>query len=146
MDYGFEFVKDNGLCSEEAYPYQAKDTGECQTCDSLVKISDYYDVPNNNETALQLNVFKQPVSVSIEADQTSFQFYSSGVFTGDCGTNLDHGVLLVGWGEENGNKYWKVKNSWGEDWGDDGYILLERDISSPEGKCGIAMDASVPVY
>jgi len=87
----------------------------------------------------------QPVSVAIEADQSVFQFYSSGVMDSSCGTNLDHGVLVVGWGELNGKSYWKVKNSWGSSWGDNGYILLSRNVTNPEGQCGIAMMASYPV-
>ena len=76
-------------------------------------------------------VAQQPVSVAIEADTKIFQFYKSGVITGnECGTNLDHGVLLVGYGEENDTLYWLVKNSWGSDWGDNGYVKILRDNST----------------
>lgn len=143
MDDGFKFIKDKGICKEQDYKYTASD-GRCKKCTIVTKIDSFVDV-DSNEEALQQAVYKQPVSVAIEADQSSFQFYSSGVLTSSCGTNLDHGVLLVGWGELNGTKYWKVKNSWGSGWGDDGYILLERGIQDSAGQCGITLMASYPV-
>ena len=85
------------------------------------------------------------MSVAIEADQPAFQFYKSGIFDTACGTQLDHGVLAVGYGSENGMDYWLVKNSWGEVWGDQGYIKLARNVQASEGQCGIAMQASYPV-
>jgi C1A family cysteine protease len=88
-----------------------------------------------------------PVSIAIEADTKVFQLYSSGVLTGSaCGTNLDHGVLIAGYGEENGIKYWLVKNSWSTSWGADGYLKIERsDSTNDAGVCGIAMQPSFPV-
>ena len=99
-----------------------------------------------NEAALTSAVASQPVSVAIEADQPGFQFYSGGVFSGECGEQLDHGVLVVGYGEKDGKLYYKVKNSWGASWGQNGYILLERTTStSSAGQCGIALQASYPI-
>jgi C1A family cysteine protease len=88
-------------------------------------------------------VAKQPVSIAIEADQSIFQFYDSGVITGNCGHKLDHGVLLVGYDTtEEGIDYWKVKNSWGPEWGSNGYVLIGR---SDKNVCGIMMSASYPI-
>lgn len=68
------------------------------------------------------------------------------MFTGECGTNLDHGVVVVGYGTEHGKDYWIVRNSWGKNWGENGYIRMERNaINNPSGKCGITMLASYPV-
>jgi len=97
--------------------------------------------------ALMTAVVQQPVAVAIEADEDAFQFYSSGVLTKSCGTNLDHGVLLVGYGTLNGLDYYKVKNSWGLGWGENGYVLLGRGptYNGNQGQCGIQMDPSYPV-
>ena len=88
-----------------------------------------------------------PVSVAIDAESNMFQFYSGGIIkASDCGTSLDHGVLLVGYGEDDGVKYWLVKNSWGNSWGEDGYFRLERtDEENTDGTCGIALQPSYPV-
>lgn len=148
MDYAFEWVEDNGLCTEDDYPYTAKRAWRCQkgSCQKAASISSYQDV-TPGETGLKAAVCKQPVSVAIEADQASFQFYNGGVMTSSCGTNLDHGVLCVGLGTDGGKDYWKVKNSWGAGWGESGYIRLCRNCGankSDEGQCGILMSASYP--
>jgi len=147
MDNAFKYIIANGgICSEQDYPYTAA-TGTCKSssCNSVSSITSYQDVAQDNEAALQAAVAQQPVSVAIEADQSGFQFYSSGIFTGTCGTSLDHGVLAVGYGTDNGQAYWKVKNSWGASWGSQGYILLGRNMQAPYGQCGIAMDPSYPI-
>ncbi|GFP84596.1 cysteine proteinase rd21a [Phtheirospermum japonicum] len=149
MDYGFKFVIDNGgLDTEDDYPYNAHDG----TCDGyrknahVVSIDSYEDVPENDEQALMKAVAHQPVSVAIEAGGRAFQLYQSGVFTGLCGTDLDHGVVAVGYGTENGKDYWIVRNSWGPSWGESGYIRLERNVANTTtGKCGIAVEASYPI-
>ncbi|XP_074591601.1 senescence-specific cysteine protease SAG39-like [Curcuma longa] len=148
MDDAFEFIISNrGLATEAKYPYQATD-GTCskqKSSPSAAAISGYQDVPADDEAALRKAVAHQPVSVAIEASGSAFQFYNGGVFTGDCGTDLDHGVTAVGYGEaSDGSKYWLVKNSWGAGWGEKGYIRMERDVDAKEGLCGIAMQASYP--
>jgi C1A family cysteine protease len=98
-----------------------------------------------SEGALEAAVAQQPVSVAIEADKSVFQHYTSGILTNDaCGSNLDHGVLAVGYGEDNGVKYWKVKNSWGTTFGEDGYIRIEKGKTEDGGECGIRKMASFP--
>lgn len=150
MDYAFEFIINNGgIDTEEDYPYTALDG----TCDQyrknakVVNIDRYEDVPENDEKALMTAVAHQPVSVAIEGSGRAFQLYDSGVFTGSCGTDLDHGVVAVGYGTtEKGHDYWIVRNSWGSDWGENGYIRMERNLKNTKtGKCGIAAEASYPI-
>lgn len=87
---------------------------------------------------------QQPLSISIEADQSVFQSYSSGIITSTaCGTSLDHAVLAVGWGTENGTEFWYVKNSWGTSWGEDGYVKLA--IVDGDGICGCQMYPLYPI-
>ncbi|KDP45578.1 hypothetical protein JCGZ_17185 [Jatropha curcas] len=147
MDDAFKFIENNqGLTTETNYPYEGSD-GTCNAnkeANHAAKITGYEDVPANDEAALLKAVAQQPVSVAIDAGGFQFQFYSSGIFTGDCGTELDHGVAAVGYGVSNGMKYWLVKNSWGTQWGEVGYIRMQRDIEAKEGLCGIAMQASYP--
>ncbi|KAJ6798868.1 thiol protease SEN102-like [Iris pallida] len=148
MDYAFEFIKSNGgITSESAYPYTAEQ-GSCASESSapVVTIDGYQNVPANNEAALMKAVANQVVSVAIEASGMAFQFYSEGVFTGSCGTELDHGVAVVGYGAtRDGTKYWIVRNSWGAEWGEKGYIRMQRGIRASHGLCGIAMEPSYPV-
>jgi KDEL-tailed cysteine endopeptidase len=145
MEGAFKFIIENGQCAASSYPYTAKD-GSCHSCTAVAHASSCYDVKPNDQLSLKAAVAKQPVAVAIEADTKYFQSYSSGVLTSSsCGTSLDHGVLTVGYGEENGQKYWLVKNSWGTSWGDQGYVKIGRSESTNDaGICGIAMDPSFP--
>ena len=146
MEGAFKYVISNGQCSDETYPYTSKDSGTCQSCTSVVKISSCSDVYPSDQVSLMAAVANQPVSVAIEADTRYFQSYSGGILTSTaCGTNLDHGVLIVGYGIENGQKYWTVKNSWGKTWGESGYIRIARsDSTNDSGICGIALSPSFP--
>jgi C1A family cysteine protease len=136
MDNSFEWYENNAIASETSYPYTAKDGG-CQgnfeVAISQGGITGYKDV-NNEADLLDAVTNVGPVSVAVEADQSVFQHYSSGVLTGNCGTNLDHGILAVGFGTDNGVDYWKVKNSWGTSYGESGYVRIQRG----NNKCGIA--------
>ena len=152
MDSAFSWIdKNGGLCSEESYPYISEngETESCQTtCDVVPKsqIQSWVDVQSTDQ-ALMSAIAQQPVSIAIEADQKDFQLYESGVFTGKCGTTLDHGVLVVGYGTEEGEDYYLVKNSWGTSWGDQGYIKLGRgpQYNDNQGQCGILLEASYPL-
>ena len=153
MDTAFSFTKrTGGLCTEADYPYTSGSTKKEGTCndDSCTKNpkvapSGYTDVAPNSDTALLSALTQQPVSVAIQADQTAFQLYKSGVFSAECGSDLDHGVLAVGYGTDNGQDYYIVKNSWGSGWGEDGYIRLGRgDNYGKSGQCGILTEPSYP--
>jgi len=128
MDDAFKYIESaGGLMTEAAYPYTARN-GTCkfEKSEAQVTISGYKDVTPKSESQLMAAVAKQPVSIAVQANQLSWQFYNGGVITSGCGHQLDHGVLLVGYMEKKGKDVWKVKNSWGPSWGDDGYLYIER--------------------
>ena len=149
MDGAFKYAIDNGMCTESSYPYTSgvtKTAGTCHSCSAVDHFSSCSDVKPNDQISLKAAVAQQPVSIAIEADTKYFQSYSSGVLTSSsCGTSLDHGVLIVGYGSENGIKYWLVKNSWSTSWGDQGYVKIARsDSTNDAGICGISMSPSFP--
>jgi len=138
------FETRHAVCSEASYPYTAA-KGSCKgdtSCSSIIPsggVTGYNNV-GATKTDFQSAVQQQPVTIAIEADQTSFQHYQSGVLTTGCGTNLDHAVLAVGYGTEDGSDYWLVKNSWGTSWGTAGYIK----IGSNTNQCGVLNQAGYP--
>jgi KDEL-tailed cysteine endopeptidase len=145
MDDAFEYVREHGICTETQEPYIAK-TETCVTCDSHITFNTCVDITSSNQLLLKEAVSRNPVSIGIQADSSTFRYYTGGIITDkNCGTKLNHGVLVVGYGEEKGQKYWLVKNSWGTDWGEDGYVRIARNDSSNDvGVCGIALQASYP--
>jgi C1A family cysteine protease len=145
MEGAFKYIVGHGQCLLSEYPYTAID-GACQKCVAVAHVSSCSDVKPNDQISLKAAVAQQPVAIAIEADTRYFQSYSGGVLTSaSCGTNLDHGVLIVGYGNEKGQDYWLVKNSWGTTWGDNGYVKIARTESiNDTGICGIAMDPSFP--
>jgi len=138
-----EYVSNKGgLCLEEAYPYLGYESN-CNSASCGYRYADgltYSAVAVDNEGALETALTKGCVSILIEADGSTFQFYSSGVYSDTCGTYTDHAVLAVGYGNDpSGGNYWKVKNSWGTWWGMEGYVLMCKDCGANgnEGQCGI---------
>lgn len=143
MDNAFQYIEKNPLELESAYPYTAMD-GSCKYVSTkgsgLVKA--FTDVTPNSPAQLTAAIALAPVSVAIEADQIAFQSYTSGVITKGCGTNLDHGVLAVGYGTDaTAGPYFIVKNSWGASWGNKGYVNIGAGSSNV---CGILSAASYP--
>ena len=146
MDYAFSYIKDNkGIALTSEYKYTALD----MTCKASGKskngpISSFVDVPVNSTAALKAAIAQQPVSVAIEADSYKFQFYSSGVINDNsCGTNLNHGVVAVGYDDAANPPYYLVRNFWGTKWSDNGHVKI--GIKDGKGICGIRMAASYPV-
>ena len=149
MDDAFKYIINDGLCSNESYPYVGTDS-MCSntTCTKVVKMKGYKDITSKDEHKLMHVVAKQPVSVAIQANLQSFQMYKSGIYSDPaCGDDLDHGVLVVGYGYDSDldMNYWIVKNSWGTDWGEQGYMRMKKDTEDPGGLCGIAIDPSIPI-
>jgi len=141
MDY---IISNNGIDTESSYPYTAQD-GTCSFSASSVGSTEtaYTNVNSGDENDLQTKVLLGPTSVAIDASQSSFQFYSSGVYNEpNCSSSqLDHGVLAIGYGTSSGTPYWIVKNSWGTSWGQSGYIWMSRNANN---QCGIATMATLP--
>ncbi|XP_046912645.2 cathepsin L [Dermatophagoides farinae] len=149
MDYAFQYIESNhGIDTEKSYPYEGK-VGKCRYTQRAVGATDtgFMDVPQGDEQKLKEAVATVgPVSVAIDASQPTFQFYDGGVYDEpECSsTELDHGVLVVGYGvdEQSGQEYWLVKNSWGIGWGLNGFIKMARNKNN---QCGIATAASYPL-
>lgn len=145
MDNAFKYIIANGITSEANYPYTAR-TGVCNkslASQTVAKITNFKDVTPDSPVDLETAIAQQPVSVAVEADQSAWQLYSSGTVSSSCGTNLDHGVLAVGYNLGASPAYYKVKNSWGSSWGLAGYIQIA--IVSGKGVCGIQMQPSYPI-
>jgi len=138
MPNAFQYIINNGgIGTETEYPYDAY-TGTCQkNYTDGAQITAWTMVPSNETQMAGYLVNTGPLSIAVDAEL--WQFYFGGVFDFPwCGTTLDHGVLIVGYGVatdwvDQPVDFWKIKNSWGADWGEAGYIRVERN----ENECGV---------
>lgn len=150
IDDYFEYVMSNGLSLYHNYEDE-NHKGICRKYhEPYIFISDYHVIPENNEEELMYMVSQHPVLVMIDASTPFFRFYDGGILRykqfPDCGKEtLNHLVMLVGYGYENGVDYWILKNSWGENWGENGYFRLERGINNDGGVCGILKKGYYPI-
>jgi len=142
MDNAFQYLmQSKGACTEESYGYKGR-AGTCQIDSCTIglagsAVTGYKDVAADTN-ALAEAVAEGPVSVAIQANSPFFQLYTGGVFSSNlCGKTLDHGVLAVGYGVDNGAQYWKVKNSWATTFGEKGYIRMSKGTKGNVGQCGI---------
>ncbi|XP_046334421.1 procathepsin L-like isoform X1 [Haliotis rufescens] len=147
MDQAFEYVITNGgIESENEYPYDAKqERCHFKKSEIAATASGCVDVESGSESDLKSSVAEVgPVSIAIDASHQSFQLYSGGVYDEpECSsTELDHGVLVAGYGTDDGKDYWLVKNSWGTTWGVEGYVKMSRNQNN---QCGVATQASYPL-
>eukprot|EP00930_Biecheleria_cincta_P014199 TRINITY_DN12314_c1_g6_i1.p1 TRINITY_DN12314_c1_g6~~TRINITY_DN12314_c1_g6_i1.p1 ORF type:complete len:383 (+),score=81.14 TRINITY_DN12314_c1_g6_i1:138-1286(+) len=154
VELAMGYVQKSGLSEASEVPYTAR-TGVCTKSTSLLEKESSLDslldddtgnagasfgmtgfqvLPSNKYTPLLQAVASGPVAVSVAAD--AWSLYDSGIFDGSCGNIVDHAVTLFGYGKQGGVKYWIVKNSWGGDWGENGYIRLRRS-ENEESLCGI---------
>lgn len=136
----FNYITDYGVTTESQYPYVAKDES-CKTKVGVFKTKGFVNVPSKSSGALENACDIQPVALAMEAD--ALRDYEGGVYDDKaCGTEPDEGALLVGYTDD----YWIVKNSWGSDWGEFGYIRLKRDTIPDKmgGICGILIAPSYP--
>jgi len=138
MPNAFHYIVANGgIDSESSYPYEGvDDTCSFKKSEVAATITNYTMV-SHNESQMAAYMY-QHGPLSIAADAEEWQFYIGGVFSGPCGTSLDHGILIVGYGKETDYlgfeiDYWWVKNSWGADWGISGYLMIQRGV----GECGL---------
>jgi len=148
---GYDYVIERkGLCTSHDYKFTGYDDHckrhKCKRRSG--RIRDYGIVIPDNEVALREAVARGPVAIAIEADAEAMQFYDHGILTTKkCGVNVDHAVTIVGYGEDRGIKYWKIKNSWSSDWGEGGYMRLCRECgrNGKTGECGITVEAVFPI-
>ena len=147
MYIAFQYLQNNAAMLDRDYPYQANPSGSCRHNPSQttgIKVENYTTGKSNDPQQLKVAVSHQPVSVALSAYNDAFKYYRGGILDSPyCYDKLDHAVLIVGYGSENGREYWLDKNSWGLDWGEQGYIRIA--IADGGGICGIQMSPVWPI-
>ena len=145
MANAFEYAQNSSLMLEADYPYVGLSSGECMQQDAKgkVKVSRYINVVPNDPMQLKIAVSMGPVSAAVATTDPVFRHYSGGIITSEtCGSMVDCAVTIVGYGQEQGQEYWLVKNSWGTSWGENGYAKIA--VADGQGICGINTQPSIP--
>ena len=149
MEYAFKYAEKYPLCTEEDFPYEAKDSVACdhEKCSgSSYQLGGFEDIENESKVSLYTALSKQPVSIGVCAENIAWQFYKKGVVKKFCGDCLDHGVVTVGYGtDKKKGDYIIVRNSWGDDWGEKGYLRISSKDETGKGTCGIYQLPSIPI-
>ena len=134
-------LRKGGSCAASEYPYTGRQ-GRCRSCTSVAQIKGYYDYRGRPESDIVKGLNLGPVTVAVQSNSRGFMFYKSGIISSQCGTNLDHAITAVGYGKDaaTGMEYYIVRNSWGPNWGENGYVRIQRG----KNMCGVASNASAP--
>lgn len=147
VEYAYNYIKHVKLETEDEYPYKAtnqKCAAEEHSDD--INITDFKEIERFDPTQLATALLDGPVSIGVDASGIGMQYYHKGIIKRWCGTTIDHAVLLVGYGTDNGTDYWLVKNSWKSSWGENGYFRVLRDMNKKdEGMCGVLQTPTMPV-
>jgi C1A family cysteine protease len=144
MTSAFSYAQQQGICTAKSYPYaDSSASGYCraQTCEKV----DWCRVTGSRtlvgEEAILNTIQQQPVTVAVAAVHVpGWQHYSQGVFSDYCDTHVDHGVLVVGYGSDQGLDYWVLKNDWGPSWGENGYMRMVKG----RNECGVGTVVAFP--
>lgn len=147
MHHSYEYIlQRKGLSLEASYPYMASQMNKCALRKTKVEslLNSYEQIPADKPSTIMRHL--QTTVVPSAVDVSGLMFYKDGIFSGKCPSSINHAVVIVGYGEENGTPYWKVRNSWGTDWGENGYLRIKREtVDGVIGKCGITVYNVVPL-
>eukprot|EP00826_Nyctotherus_ovalis_P049340 TRINITY_DN5955_c0_g1_i3.p1 TRINITY_DN5955_c0_g1~~TRINITY_DN5955_c0_g1_i3.p1 ORF type:complete len:353 (+),score=93.37 TRINITY_DN5955_c0_g1_i3:81-1139(+) len=140
------YIYETGAVSRKEYPYKAL-KGECniQGLHLEKPIGDYKNLTKGDNNLLAQQVLSNPVTIGLNASPFHFRFYKKGIVTHGCPHDeINHAVVAVGVGNENGVAFWRIRNSWGKNWGDKGHIRIKRVSGNSPGLCGVAVKACTP--